>query len=212
MTIPSRRANPFATCWVNPDTAPLCVVDEETLRQLIDKLKQPGAQGAIVGPHGSGKTTVARRVADHFRCEGWRVYWSELHDGKRDDAGVIPAANEDANALQVVDGYEQLGWFQRWRIRRRCRRSKARLLVTSHSSTSLPTLLRLEPDIETALEVFRQLTAEIPTRVTPKDVAAAFKACKGNLRDVLFQLYDLHELRKSGERQGISASRQHPAS
>lgn len=198
MEVPSRRANPFATCWVDPHKSPLCVVDEATLHVAIETLRRPGAAGAIVGRHGSGKTTVARRIAESLSAEGWRVYWSELHDGKRDEKGLVPASSTKmTNVLQVVDGYEQLGWLQRWHVRRRCRRAGVSLLVTSHEATSLRTLLRLEPDVDVALEVYRRLTAEISTPVIPEDVVVGFDACSGNLRELWFHLYDLHELRSS---------------
>ncbi len=69
-------------------------------------------------------------------------------------------------------------------------------------------MIQLAPQVDVALAIFRQLTAEVPTPVTAEDVATGFEACKGNLRDLWFQLYDLHELRKLGTKQGISRSEQ----
>jgi GTPase SAR1 family protein len=199
MTIPSRTSNPFATCWIDPQRAPLCVVEEQELEQLAVRLQERGWRGALVGPHGVGKTTLARALVGHLQPRGVPTIWRELHAGdQRQARDLFPPAETREGTLLVVDGYEQLSCWQRWQLRKGCRSRGLGLLVTAHQGTWLPTLMRLSPRVDVALAVYRRLARQVPTPVTPEDVRAAFDAQQGNLRNVLFQLYDLHEMRRPG--------------
>lgn len=197
MSAPSRATNPFATCWTDPRLAPLCMVGTDEIEGLLRRFQQLGGRGAIVGPHGVGKTTLARALVRELEKRGKRVEWRELHKGDRRDAGeLLPPTDVRPGTLLVVDGYEQLSWYQRWRLRVGCQRRGLGILVTSHRVTQLPTLVRLKPKIDVALAVYRQLTRDNPSSVTADDVRRGFAASGGNLRDLLFHLYDLHESRR----------------
>src|SRR5690606_23879596 len=111
---------------------------------------------------------------------------------------LFPPQGTPAETLLAVDGYEQLSCWQRWQLRKGCRSRRLGLLVTAHQGTWLPTLVRLSPHVDVALAVYRRLAQKAPTLVTPDDVCAAFDAHQGNLRKVLFRLYDLHEMRRPG--------------
>lgn len=196
MAGPSRTDNPFATCWTDPERAPLCVRGEGELGQLASRLESAGWRGAIIGPHGVGKSTLARAIARFLEQRGQGVVWRELHGGDKRSAEELLPEGATRGTLVVVDGYEQLSCRQRWQLRRGCRQRGLGLLVTAHRATWLPTLVRLEPREEVALAVYRELTRNATTAVTLDDVRAAFATERGNLREVLFRLYDLHELRR----------------
>src|SRR5690606_12645159 len=131
-------------------------------------------------------------LAREWEQQGKDVEWRELHRGDRRRASeLLPAGPSRPGTLLVVDGYEQLSCLQRWRLRVGCQQRGLGLLVTSHHATWLPTLVRLEPRLEVALAVYQQLARDHPTSVTDEDVRQGFVACRGNLRDLLFHLYDL---------------------
>ena len=95
----------------------------------------------------------------------------------------------------MVDGYEQLGPWARFRARRLCRRLGLGLLVTSHRPVGLPPLANTGVSLETALWVVDYLTARGPAVVGRADVADRLAARGGDLREALFDLYALHESR-----------------
>jgi energy-coupling factor transporter ATP-binding protein EcfA2 len=165
--IPSRHSNPFATCWTRPGAIAFQFANGENAETLIDRLAHHEWQGAIVGPHGSGKTTLLNSLA--------------------------PLLVHADRPVRVVDGYEQLGWPARARLRLCRRASKAGLLVTSHRRTILPTVIELSPGLELTQQIVAQLSAQIPTPVTSADVAASYARHGSNVREILFDLYDRHE-------------------
>jgi hypothetical protein len=107
--------------------------------------------------------------------------------------------------LVIVDGYEQLSHLSRAWLRWKCRRASAGLLITSHSSTGLPPLIHLEPNLMLVESLVVALTQFRPTAITSADIAASH-ACRGsNVRELLFDLYDRHEAACRANRTGAAA-------
>jgi hypothetical protein len=95
----------------------------------------------------------------------------------------------------VVDGYEQLARPRRWRLKRLCRRLGAGLLITAHRPAGLPELFRTCACLEIAQQVVRRLLPPGLVVIAPDDVARCHAKHNGNLRETLFDLYDLWEER-----------------
>ena len=94
----------------------------------------------------------------------------------------------------VVDGYEQLSWLQRTWLKWQCRRRGAGLLVTAHDDLGLPPLWQTETNAELAQRVVACLLGEREAGWLSADqVERLFATYRGNLREVLFALYDLYE-------------------
>lgn len=100
--------------------------------------------------------------------------------------------------IVVVDGYEQLSRWSRWRLDRLCRRRGWGLVVTVHEAGGMPTLASLRPSRRMATRVARSLLPAGDATVTDADIEAAFDAAGGNMRETLFALYDLYERRRRG--------------
>ena len=128
---------------------------------------------------------------------GQRTLWITLHDGQR---RLPPEAQRQlqlgAPTLLVVDGYEQLGRWSRFRLRRLCRRRGLGLLVTAHELASLPELYRTPPMPNRWRESWPELLAGEPCPWTSTDLAERLARHGGNLRETLFELYDLYEQRR----------------
>jgi hypothetical protein len=192
---PSRHSNPFATCWTRPGALAFRFPTGVSAAQLVDHLAAQDWQGEIVGPHGSGKSTLIETLRHTLLAWGRHVTAIALHNGQHWlPRGELRRAFSPPRPLVLIDGYEQLNWFARVWLRWRCRRSRAGLLVTSHRMTGLPLLIRLEPDLDSIQQVVAALTEDRQTRVTSADIIASHDCHGSNVRELLFDLYKRHEV------------------
>jgi energy-coupling factor transporter ATP-binding protein EcfA2 len=98
--------------------------------------------------------------------------------------------------LLVVDGFEQLRRWTRARVKRACRARNCGLLVTAHCDVGMPELYRTEVSLELACRVVAALPPEAGRVISNRDVAECLARHPGNMREVLFALYDLYERRR----------------
>ena len=133
------------------------------------------AGAAIVGPHGTGKSTLFAALLPELQRTRCNVHSIALHDGERRLPAEFAAEIESAFATAkrsgnrlgtVVDGYEQLSRWNRWRLRRRCRAITTGLLVTSHADVPLPVLFRTKTDVVLAEKIVSYLLRSTST-LTP---------------------------------------------
>ena len=153
-SITDRLSNPFATRWVRPGAIPYLYPDGIDGPGLIRTLKASGWRGAIVGPHGSGKSTLLATLVPEIRRSGHDVRLFEMHDG---NSRIAPEnLHSEEFRVLVIDGYEQLSRWSRWRLGRLCHRRDWGLLVTAHEETStrgLPTLIHTSGDLATVEQI-----------------------------------------------------------
>jgi hypothetical protein len=148
-----------------------------------------------VGPHGAGKSTLLATLTAPLASAGRSVIQVTLHQGEKSLPAVLDDWDSWSAATQViVDGYEQLTWWSRRQLARRVRERQAGLLVTSHAPTGLPTLVVVAPRWEAAEQVVRRLVPD-ENIITTDDIQRTFRACDGNIREMLFQLYDVYQAR-----------------
>ena len=110
---------------------------------------------------------------------------------------LLPDAALGTQTLLVVDGYEQLSWWSKWTLNRRCRRTGAGLMVTSHVDAGLPLVYETQPSLEILEHVAARLLQDAPQGLSHDEVAAAYQASGGNLRESLFALYDVYQERQA---------------
>jgi hypothetical protein len=190
----SSTSNPFSTCFVRPGQIPFLFQGAESATTLVERLSAERWQGQIIGPHGTGKSTLVAMLATACETAGRRPWLARLRDGQRRLSGNWASAVEQCGAsLVIIDGYEQLPRWRRWWTRRCCRRRGWRLLVTAHADVGLPTLYRTDSSIEMAQAIVGHLLAHRATQLDDRTVAEVFLSSGGNLREVLFALYDRYE-------------------
>jgi len=186
--IVSRSDNPFATCWTRPTAVGWRSIRGIDVAQLVAKFDCHGG-GQIVGPHGAGKTTLLRALGRALAARGERVCWWVWRDGRPPRERCPVTHSQD---VLLVDGYEQLSMAARLGLRWRCMHVGAKLVVTTHQKARMNVLAELAPTPEDVLDLFRQLTVDRPTAVSEAAVAASYDRQGGNVRDIWFDLYDLH--------------------
>ncbi len=186
--------NPFDASRIRPGAIPFLFPPGVSAQSLVERLRQNGWWGEIVGAHGSGKSALVAALLPALRGKGRRPILVELHDAQRtlpiDLRQVHVVENE---TLIVVDGYEQLSRRSRWRLKRSCRQEKLGLLVTTHRSVGLPELCRTEVSPELACRVIAWFVGDRPWGLSDQRVVEVFHRHEGNLREMLFELYDWFE-------------------
>ncbi len=205
----------------------------ETCETLWARFQKAGRRGQIVGPHGTGKSTLVLEFTRFLAEQGIATHVFRWRPGSQ---GELMAAWRQGSIrpgeIVAIDGYDQLPLSDRlvWRFRLACRR--VGLLATTHREAALPVLYRTEVDLWTARWVLRQIltaaSAEAgvggagslpspavanltgvragsePAAATPSEGENA-PSCSddelsrlldrhgGNLREVLFELYDRYQ-------------------
>jgi hypothetical protein len=189
--------NPFCTRCIRPGAVAYCFPAGVSIEDLVDRLCINHWHGQIVGPHGSGKSTLLARILTAVEQAGRQPVFFELHDGQRrmpsDWRRKTELSAVTAPVIVVVDGYEQLSVWSRFLLKRYCSRRHFGLLVTSHVPVDLPDIFRTSTSLEMAQQVVRQLIQKKQMKISMEIIAELFARHGGNIRELLFDLYDLYE-------------------
>jgi hypothetical protein len=186
--------NPFCTRHIRPGAIPFLFAAGHDAETLIERLRQNGWWGEIVGPHGSGKSALLATLIPLIELAERHAVLVELHDGQRRvPLNLDRECRTCVSTVVIVDGYEQLSRWNRWLLKRLCRRRGWGLLVTSHVSVGLPCLYQTATSTELAEKIVTKLLAGQIAPWPSSELAECLLRYDGNLRETLFHLYDLHE-------------------
>jgi hypothetical protein len=157
-----------------------------TWPQLLARLESMNYRCAIVGPKGTGKTTLLEDLSGRLPSRGLRPRMIRLSsDDHRINARVLRSINRDE--IILLDGAEQLSaarWaWLRWRTRR-----AAGLVITTHTPGRLPTLIQTQTTPALLAGILADLLPTSPSE--PRRIEHLFAKHHGNLRDALRELYD----------------------
>jgi len=166
-------------------------VGELDWERLLERLDAFNCRGAIVGPKGTGKTTLQEDLADRLQAKGKRIHWLRFRRENRDTARRQIAAlrrRGRANELLFVDGAEQLSWFW-WHRLQQVASGCSGLVINTHTPGRLPTLIECHTTPALLQDVVSQL---VPAAGTPStdELDDLFTQHAGNLRGCLRELYD----------------------
>ena len=200
--LPSPIANPFATRYVA--SARLLPRDEHghrlDLPTLLLRLADLGGSAAIIGPHGTGKTTLLGHLA-RVAEEGGRLVHRARARHRTDSVWIgRDISRLQPGCLACLDSWEALGPLGGMVVLALARGRGVALLVTSHRRGVLPTLVTTRG----SAALLAALMADLPDfeawfgrDVHAADVAAAVSP-EGDLRLAFDRLYDLYEGRTRG--------------
>jgi hypothetical protein len=195
--------NPFATRATRPGALAYHFPHAASDESLIHALQKQHWWGQILGPHGSGKSTLIHALLESLEQRGRRVNHFTLHKGeKRIPIEDLDRTDWDARTQVIVDGFEQLGAWNRAALKRVCKQRHAGLLVTAHESVGFSTVFATTVDLKLAQQLVTQLQQSAEPLVHAEDVDKSFQRHNGNLREVFFELYDLYEERRLKPRSG----------
>ena len=174
-------------------------------KTLNKRFAEAGLRGQIIGPHGSGKSTLIESLAEYLEITGLMVIKETLHNSQRCISQSLGANLSDLpdhfpdiprkDTILIVDGYEQLSFLNGIRLIRLCRRKKIGLLVTAHSPRLFagPVLYRTGTSADTLQKIVSYLISEpgfVPGEPLLSDLRQKHKK---NTRAILDGLYDWWE-------------------
>ena len=130
------RPNPFATRFIQPGAISYQCFDGGNVAQLAQRfLELPSKRGIVIGPHGSGKSTLIASLVDelsillpesqihHLRFSTDRPAWRSL---------LVSTRQWTRSSIVVLDGYEQLKYGTRFFVERTARTRSISILATAH--------------------------------------------------------------------------------
>ncbi len=205
-SVPGGEVNPFATKYTRLGAVEPLEEDGRTFdpAAVLARLESAGGCGVFVGPHGSGKSTrleaCARAAEDTPRAGLSRAVRRVRLRRRWDLWGTLRAVlGMPAGGLICVDSLEQAGRVGTFCLTRLARLRGVELLATCHTPCGLPVMAMCH----TSLELLKRVVEQLPPHaglVSQQDLADAFSAANGNIRDALFELYDRAETARSRQR------------
>lgn len=187
--------NPFCSRRIRPGAIPYHFPEGRSLDALVEDLKAHDWRGQIIGPHGSGKSTLLAALLPVLGRQGRRLIHMELEEGER----WLPLGPEELlllgkDTVLAIDGYEQLSyWSRRW-LKRKSITLGFGLIIIAHVPYDLPDLYRTRSDLSLAKLVVGILLDGSPVKIPDSQIEEHYTASHGNIREMLFSLYDVYEL------------------
>ena len=186
-------SNPFSTRFLINGAIPFLFESGDGSQLLVD-FENYRFYAQIVGPHGTGKTTLLNSFVPELEKQGFNVVSTSLHDKQR----CLPKSfcSEIKNSktkwtILVIDGYEQLGLFARLTVMYYRLRFGFGVLLTTHSPIrGVPVLYRTRATFAT---LKRLLAGNIEAEIPDEKLESIFNNHSGNLRLVFLDLYDFYE-------------------
>ena len=195
------QPNPFATRFIQPGAISYNCFDRGNVTELAKRfLELPSKRGIIIGPHGSGKSTlIASLVAElsiilpdskihQLRFSTDRPAWRSL---------LVSTKQWPHSSIVVLDGYEQLKYWSRFLIERIARTRSISIMATAHQPIrGFEPIWRTSVSESSSRWVVEQLLQQAghPAGVKEllqSDAWSHSRAIHGeNLRESLFDMYD----------------------
>lgn len=182
------RANPFRSERIESLRFRLA---EPGWNALLDRFAAARWRGLLLGPHGSGKTTLREELEQRMRADGWTVRALVVDDRQRLRWADLAALIADATprTLISIDGLDRVGAWQWWRLSR-LTRDAGGVLATSHVCGRLPVLYQHHTSPELLEDLVCDLVGREHGAALRTRSRQLFTDLCGDVRACLRQLYE----------------------
>ena len=179
--------NPFRMSCIEAIPYQFLQADMHTLMQ---RFQAHHYRGVLVGPHGSGKTTLREQIERALRQAGMVVHPIVISGDDRVSWTYVQDHLHQVNPQAVIsiDGIDRFNPLLWWRFQRAMRHQRG-ILATSHVVGRLPLLHLHATTPELLMFAVRSLTDE-HDHFTKDHCRTLFERHHGNIRDCLRELYD----------------------
>ena len=166
-------------------------MSDQSMHALIDRFQNSHCIGAILGPHGTGKSTLLEDIQLKLNNLGYVTRHRRIHEGisRQEKRALFADILNGDDSVFFLDGGENLGlvsWF--WLVYQ-VRMKGSRLLATTHKISLLPTLHKTEINKSLMLELTRLLADEHWDTCLEKLALDTYQRYRGNMREVFRACY-----------------------
>lgn len=180
-------------------------LDDKGWSELLTRLARQRYRGAIVGPHGTGKTTLLEDLGERleaigFVCRHVSVNQAEPWSNERHFSLTSDLTKEDALLIDGADFLTAVEWMKF----RYAARAAGALIITTHARGRLPLLAECTSSAEVLEEILKDLLGERLNDRLLRLALSRYELHDGNIRNVLRDLYDFFSARNH-QGQGLSA-------
>lgn len=165
---------------------------DEALRALAERACATMPLCTVVGPEGTGKTTLLEDLELPLRAMGRQVLWLRLD--RQSSAAERQAAKEVLSRLQpqdccLLDGGEVFSWWEWWQLKRRLWRSSGQVIASLHTAHGIPVLHQTKPDWCVVQSLVEELSGPESGGDLNRIALESFHANAGNAREVFRSCY-----------------------
>ena len=183
------RHNPFSVDRVHTIRyRPL----KTTFDDILTRLETMDYRAAIVGPEGVGKTTLLEDLQHALQRRGLRTRVVFVNDTSPLDRPTRRQlmSQLESDEIVLLDGADAIGRVTWTFLRRHILKYAAGLVITTHRSGRLPTLIDCTTTPELLNTIVTELLPETYDAHTDS-LQRLFRHHQGNIRNCLRELYDV---------------------
>jgi len=195
------HSNPFSTRFIQPGAIAYHRFDGGSVTQLATRfLELPSKRASIIGPHGSGKSTLVASLVHEFNrmLPDTRIHQLRFSTDQSASTALNTALSGwTQSSIAILDGYEQLNFWSRIKCAWTTRKKSMRILATAHQRIpSFETLWETSVSDSSSEWVINQLLkqSELPDSLSQLLQSSEWQCSRikhgQNLRESLFDMYD----------------------
>ncbi len=195
------QPNPFSTRYIQPGAISYECFEGGNVTRLAERIVSlPSKRGSIIGPHGSGKSTLVASLVSEIGCikPQYQIHQLRFSTDRSASRSLHKAVRKwTRGSIAILDGYEQLKVWSRVMVEWTARFRSVCILATAHQPIrGFETIWETSVNESSSRWVVEKLLQQSGSldqmrELLQSDDWARSRAKHGqNLRESLFDMYD----------------------